>query len=75
MSGYGHLTYEERDRIALLRTEGLCAAEIGRDLGRHPGMIGCKLTCNGNADGGYRPASVADRSLARLPKSQHLNCA
>ena len=30
MKDYGHLTYEERDRIALLRCAGLSPAAIGR---------------------------------------------
>jgi hypothetical protein len=29
MKAYGHLTYEERDRIALLRSTGLGQAAIG----------------------------------------------
>jgi hypothetical protein len=28
MKAYGHLTYKEREHIALLRVEGLCPSQI-----------------------------------------------
>jgi len=70
MPGYGHLTYEERDRIARLRADGRCAAEIGRELGRHPSTIGRELARNGNAGGSYRPASAEGRYLARRQRER-----
>ena len=49
MKVYGHLTYQERDRIALLRSAGLCPAAIAREIGRPACTVGRELkrNCNG----------------------------
>ena len=43
MSGYSHLTAEERDRLADLRAEGLSLRAIARALGRAVSTISREL--------------------------------
>jgi len=73
MKAYGHLTYEERDRIALLRAEGLCASQIARKIGRPACTVGRELKRNSNGDGGYRPVSAEGRYLARRRRRRLLD--
>lgn len=65
MKAYGHLTYEERDRIALLRAEGLCPSQIAQEIGRPSCTVGRELKRNSNGDGGYRPVSAEGRYRVR----------
>lgn len=65
MKGYDHLSFEEREHIALLRAEGLCASAIGREIGRPRCTVSRELARNANADGSYRPLSAERRYLAR----------
>lgn len=73
MKVYGHLTHEERERIAVLRAEGLCASRIGREIGRPPCTVGRELKRNSNGDGGYRPVSAEGRYLARRHRERILD--
>ena len=58
MKACRHLTYEEREHIALLRVEGLCTSQIAQEIGRPPCTVGRELKRNSNGDGGYRPMSA-----------------
>lgn len=73
MSGYGHLSYWERERIALLRAEGLCPSKIADDLGRHKTTVIRELGRNSNQDGSYRPMSAEGRYLARRLRERVLD--
>ena len=59
MSGYSHLTAEERDRIAGLKADGLSLRSIARALGRAASTISRELRRNALDSGAYRP-HVAD---------------
>ena len=59
MSGYSHLTAEERDRLADLRADGRSLRAIGRALGRAASTISRELRRNALDSGAYRP-HVAD---------------
>jgi transposase, IS30 family len=61
MSGYAHLTAEERDRLADLRAAGLSLRAIARALGRAASTISRELRRNALDSGAYRP-QVADGS-------------
>jgi transposase, IS30 family len=55
MSGYSHLTREERDQLANLRSEGLGCNAIARALGRSASTISRELRRNALESGAYRP--------------------
>ena len=59
MSGYSHLTAEERDRIAGLKADGLSLRSIAKALGRAVSTISRELRRNALDSGAYRP-HVAD---------------
>jgi len=59
MSGYSHLTAEERDRLAGLMADGLSLRSTGRALGRAASTISRELRRNALDSGAYRP-HVAD---------------
>jgi IS30 family transposase len=59
MSGYDHLTAEERDRIAALKAAGLSLRAIARALGRAASTVSRELRRNALDSGAYRP-HVAD---------------
>ena len=59
MSGYSHLTAEERDRLAGLMADGLSLRSIARALGRAVSTISRELRRNALDSGAYRP-HVAD---------------
>ena len=59
MSGYSHLTAEERDRLAGLKADGLSLRSIARALGRAASTISRELRRNALDSGAYRP-HVAD---------------
>jgi IS30 family transposase len=61
MSGYSHLTAEDRDRLADLKADGLSLREIARALGRAASTISRELRRNVLDSGAYRPL-VADGS-------------
>ena len=55
MSGYSHLTAEERDRIAGLKADGLSLGAIARALGRAASTISREIGRNALESGAYRP--------------------
>jgi len=59
MSGYNHLTAEERDRLGGLMADGLSLRSIVRALGRAVSTISRELRRNALDSGAYRP-HVAD---------------
>ena len=59
MSGYSHLTAEERDRLAGLMADGLSLRSIAKALGRAASTISRELRRNALDSGAYRP-HVAD---------------
>ena len=59
MSGYSHLTAEERDRLAGLMADGLSLRSIAKALGRAASSISRELRRNALDSGAYRP-HVAD---------------
>ena len=48
-----HLTLEERDRIAHLKSRGFTQAAIAKALGRSPSVISREVRRNGTEDGMY----------------------
>ena len=74
MSGYGHLSLDERHAIARLREAGQSLGAIARALERSKSTIGRELRRNANADGSYRPATAERRYLARRAKESVLDC-
>jgi transposase, IS30 family len=73
MTVYGHLTYEERERLAVLCAEGLCPSEIAQELGRNRSSVYRELSRNSNADGSYRAASADRRYMARRQRMRFLD--
>jgi transposase, IS30 family len=63
---YRHLSFEEREQIAICRLEGVSQAEMARRLGRSSSTVNRELARNRLPAGGYQP-SFADRvdSLAK----------
>ena len=59
MSGYNHLTAEERDRLAALMADGLSLRAIARALGRAASTLSREIGRNALDSGAYRP-HVAD---------------
>jgi len=59
MSGYSHLTAEERDRLADLMADGLSLRSIAKALGRAASTISREIGRNALESGAYRP-HVAD---------------
>ena len=59
MSGYAHLTADERDRLSGLLVEGLSLRAIARALGRAASTISREIRRNALDSGAYRP-HVAD---------------
>ena len=59
MSGYAHLSAEERDRLADLKAAGLSLRAIARALGRAASTISREFKRNALDSGAYRP-HVAD---------------
>ena len=68
MSGYSHLTAEERDRIADLKAAGLSLRAIARALGRAASTISRELRRNALDSGAYRP-HVADGVVPAAPSA------
>ena len=54
MSGYSHLTADERDRLAGLKADGLSLGAIARTLGRATSTISRELRRNALDSGAYR---------------------
>jgi IS30 family transposase len=62
---YGHLTAEERYRIARLHEDGQSIRKIAAALDRAPSSISRELKRNSGAQVGYTPAYAHEQSLAR----------
>jgi transposase, IS30 family len=63
---YHQLTSEDRYMISALRKQGIHAAEIARNLGRHPSTICRELQRNSAKwDGRYRPLKAVERTNGR----------
>jgi transposase, IS30 family len=65
MAEYGHLSFAEREQIALLRVEGLSLAAIARRLGRVGSTISRELRRNTLPKGGYQPIYAQGSYRAR----------
>jgi transposase, IS30 family len=59
MTAYSHLAPEERDRIAVMRSQGFGCRSIARQLNRSASTISREVRRNALAGGAYRP-SIAD---------------
>lgn len=68
---YHQLTSEERYMISALRKQGIHAAEIARNLGRHRSTI-CREVQRNSArwDGRYRPSKAVERTHGRRSRSR-----
>jgi IS30 family transposase len=68
---YHQLTSEERYMISALRKQGIHAAEIARNLGRHRSTI-CREVQRNSArwDGHYRPSIAVERTSGRRSRSR-----
>ncbi len=68
---YHQITHGERYRIAALRQEGLCPAEIARRLRRHRSTISREYARNGSRwDNGYRPSRAQEQANGRRSRSR-----
>lgn len=56
--------------LSALRTQGLNASQIARELGRHPSTISRELRRNGCNDGAYRPSKADSRTRGRRSRSR-----
>ncbi len=65
MSGYGHLTFDEREQIAVLRALQMGPSAIARAIDRPVCTVSRELKRNSNANGSYRPTSAEGRYMAR----------
>lgn len=72
---YQHLSKEERDVIAILRSQGIKFSEIARRLRRNKGTISRELKRNGAPvhTGYYLPHKAHERSLIRNSLSHRRN--
>lgn len=62
---YTHMTFEEREQIAVWRLEGLSQSEMARRLGRSQSAISRELSRNSLPSGGYKPSFAEGAYLAR----------
>ncbi|NJM54989.1 MAG: IS30 family transposase [Verrucomicrobiae bacterium] len=62
---YRHLSFEEREQIAIWRLEGVSQAEIARRLGRSSSTINRELARNRLPSGGYQPSFAEGSYLVR----------
>jgi IS30 family transposase len=65
---YHHLNHEERDRLAVLRSQGKTLREISHSLGRSPGTLSRELRRNESLSrtGGYFPRAAHRLAQRRL---------
>jgi IS30 family transposase len=69
MSGYSHLTSDERDRLADLKADGLSLGAIARTLGRAASTISRELRRNALDGGVYRPHVAEGAYLLRRQRA------
>jgi transposase, IS30 family len=72
MSGYSHLTADERDRLADLKADGLSLQAIARALGRAASTISRELRRNALDSGAYRPQVAEGSYLLRRQRAAAL---
>ena len=66
---YRHLSFEEREQIAIWRLEGVTQAEMARRLGRSSSTVNRELGRNRLPSGGYQPSYAAGSYLARRERA------
>ena len=66
---YRHLSFEEREQIAIWRLEGVSQAEMARRLGRSSSTINRELARNRLPSGGYQPSFAEGSYLARRERA------
>ena len=69
---YHQITSEERYMISALRLQGICVAEIAKQLGRNRSSIGREIKRNQCNDGAYRPSKAITRTRRRRRESRRL---
>ena len=74
MTAYGHLSFTEREQIAILRVAGLSLSQIARRLGRVVSTISRELRRNALPKGGYQPVYAEGSYLARRQRAALLEC-
>ncbi len=62
---YRHLSFEEREQIAIWRLEGVSQAEMARRLGRSSSTVNRELARNRLPSGGYQPSFAEGSYLVR----------
>ena len=67
---YRQITSDERYMISAFRKQGICNAEIARQIGRSPSTIGREIKRNRCNDGDYRPSKAASRTRSRRRESR-----
>lgn len=67
---YRQITSGERYMLAALRTQGLNASQIARQLGRHPSTISREMRRNCCNDAAYRPSKADRRTRGRRSRSR-----
>ena len=72
MSGYCHLSREERDEIANLRADGLSIRAIARILRRSPSTLSRELRRNALESGSYRPHLADGSHMERRQRAARL---
>jgi len=72
MSGYAHLTADERDRLAGFLSAGLSLRAISRALGRAPSTISREIGRNALESGAYRPHMADGAYMLRRQRRARL---
>jgi len=72
MSGYSHLTAEERDRLAGLMADGLSLRSIAKALGRAASTISREIGRNALESGAYRPHMADGAYMLRRQRRARL---
>ena len=67
---YHQLTPEERYLISHLRKQGLCVAQIARQVGRHRSTISREFARNESRKGVYRPSKAQEKTNGRRSRSR-----
>jgi len=67
---YHQLTPQERYLISHLRKQGLCVAQIARQLRRHRSTIAREFARNENRKGIYRPSKAQENTNGRRSRSR-----
>lgn len=67
---YHQLTPQERYLISYLRKQGLCVAQIARQVGRHRSTISREFARNESRKGVYRPSKAQEKTNGRRSRSR-----